>query len=84
MEQILIQVNSDDTSSAIKKFVSQFKDASVEEQVQYDDSYYMETYGISKLVFESRLNTGIAQSILGITKPWNEVKEELLAKISKP
>ena len=84
MEQILIQVNSDDTSSAIKKFVSQFKDASVEEQVQHDDSYYMKTYGINKLAFESRLNTGIAQSILGITKPWNEVKEELLAKINKP
>jgi hypothetical protein len=48
-----------------------------------DDSYFTETYGINKEEFENMLNTGIAQSVLGITKPWSEVKEELLAKITK-
>jgi hypothetical protein len=83
MEQIVIKVESDNTSSAIKNFVSQFSDASIENMAQNDDNYFMETYGINKQEFENRVNTGIAQSVLGITQPWNEVKEELRGKINK-
>lgn len=83
MEQIVIKVSSDRTSSAIKNFVSQFSDASIEDVVPNDEHYFMETYGTNKQEFENRLNTGIAQSVLGITKPWGTVKDELLAKINK-
>lgn len=83
MEQIVIKVKSTDTSLAIKNFVRQFSDASIENVPQNEDNYFMETYGINKQEFEDQLNTGIAQSILGITKPWSEVKEELLGKIKK-
>lgn len=48
-----------------------------------DENYFMETYGLNRQEFENRLNTGIAQTLLGITKPRSEVKEELLAKINK-
>ena len=60
-----------------------FKDATIDEQTENNDAYYLENYGLSKANFESQLNKGIAQSILGITKPWNTVKEELFAKIGK-
>ncbi len=83
MEHIVIKVKSDDTSSAIKDFVSQFSDASIENMPQNEENYLIETYGINKQKFENRLNTGIAQSVLGITKPWSEVKEEFLGKIKK-
>ncbi len=83
MEQIVIKVNSDNTSSAIKNFVSQFSDASIEDVLPNDENYFMETYSLNKQEFENRLNTSIAQTVLGIAKPWNAVKEELLAKINK-
>ena len=82
MEQIVIQVNSDDTSAAIKKFVNQFSDASIEDLMFEDENYFIATYGLNKQEFENKLNQGIAQSVLGISKPWNAVKEELLAKIN--
>lgn len=81
MEQLLIHTHSANTKAAIKEFVNQFKDATIEEQVENSDAYYLENYGLTKASFESQLNKGIAQSILGITKPWNTVKEELLAKM---
>lgn len=83
MEQIVIKVSSDSTSSAIKDFVSQFSDASIEDVMPNDENYFMETYGLNKQEFENRVNTGIAQTVLGITKPWSAVKEELRAKINK-
>lgn len=83
MEQLLIHTNSANTKAAIKEFVNQFKDATIEEQVENTDAYYLENYGLTKANFESQLNKGIAQSILGITKPWNTVKEDLLAKIGR-
>jgi len=82
-QQLLIHANSEETSLAIKEFVSQFNDATIEEQPLNNEAWYMNTYGISKADFENKLNTGIAQSILGMTRPWNEVQEELLAKISR-
>ena len=84
MEEIIIKVSSDTTSSAIKDFVRQFPDAIIENAVRPDDNYFIETYGLNKKEFENNLNLGIAQTILGITKPWHEVKEELLAKVNKP
>jgi hypothetical protein len=81
MEQLVIKVNSDHTSSAIKKFVEQFEDVSIEEQIVHDDDYYLTTYGINKSNFENKLNIGIAQAVLGITRSWEEVKESLLSKI---
>lgn len=83
MEQIVIKVNSDSTSSAIKNFVSQFSDASIEDVIPNDENYFIETYGLNRKEFENGLNTGIAQAVLGITKPWSAVKEELLATINK-
>ena len=83
MEQIVIQVNSDETSMAIKNFVTQFSDASIEDLMSDDENYFIDTYGLNKQEFENKLNQGIAQSVLGLTKPWNAVKEELLAKINK-
>lgn len=83
MEKILISVGSDDTSSAIKKFVSQFKDATIQAKESDNNEYYLNTYGINKTEFENQLNIGIAQSILGIKKPWNEIKRQLLSKIVK-
>ena len=81
MEQLLITVNSKDTSAAIKNFISQFTDASCEEQIPDTDEYYLSTYGINKSSFEEKLNKGIAESILGITRSWADVKGELVAKI---
>ena len=81
MKQLLIEVNSEDTSAAIKEFVSRFSDASVSVQEVHDDSFYIENYGINKTTFEHNLNIGLAQSVLGITKPWDEVKAGLLARI---
>jgi len=69
MEQLLIEVNSEDTSAAIKEFLSRFSDASVSVRKVYDDSFYTENYGINKTTSEQSLNIGLAQSILGITKP---------------
>lgn len=83
MEQIVIKVSSDGTSSAIKKFVSQFSDASIEDPMPNDENYFIENYDLNKQEFENQLNIGIAQSVLGITKPWSAVKEELIAKINK-
>lgn len=83
MEQIIINVDSDSTSSAIKNFVHQFPDATIEEVKPFSDSYYIETYGISKLEFENRLNKGIAESVLDNTKDWAAVKAGLLAKINR-
>lgn len=82
-QQILIKVNSNNTSSAIKEFVSRFDDATIEEQTEDDNEYYLNAYGITKSEFENQLNIGIAQGILGITKSWNEVKQQLFAKIDK-
>ncbi len=82
MEQLLITVDSKDTSDAIKNFVGQFKDASCEEQKPETDEYYLATYGMNKSAFEESLNKGIAESILGITKSWIDVKKELVAKIN--
>jgi hypothetical protein len=82
MEQILITVDSKDTSAAIKNYVSQFEDASVEEQFPATDEYYLHNYGTTKAVFEERLNKGLAQSILGLTKSWDEVKKGLFEKIN--
>jgi len=81
MEQLVIEVNSATTSAAIKEFVSRFNDATLSVQQQHDDAYYQNMYGISKAAFENNLNTGLAQSILGNTKSWDEVKAELVAKI---
>lgn len=83
MEQIVIKVKSDSTSSAIKNFVTQFSDASVEDVIPDNKNYFMENYGINKQEFETRLNEGIAQSVSGITRPWSTIKEELLEKINK-
>ncbi|MBC7587883.1 MAG: hypothetical protein H7178_05920 [Chitinophagaceae bacterium] len=82
MEQLLIQADSAQTANAIKLYASQFEDARIEDQMLNDDNYYQQTYGMDKAAFETNLNKGIAQSILGITKSWNTVKEEMLAKIS--
>ena len=82
MQQLLIQANSKNTADAIKTFVKKFDDATIESESNDEESYYQQTYGISKKTFESRINTGIAKSILGMTKPWSEVKEGLLKKIS--
>jgi|GEM_PF-6094098 len=82
MEQLLIQTNTTQTANAIKQYVSQFKDATIEEQLLNDDNYYQQTYGMDKIAFETKLNKGIAQSVLGMTKSWDTVKEELLAKVS--
>ena len=78
MEQLLIEVNSENTSAAIKEFVSQFTDASISVQETHDEKYYTETYGIDKNTFENNLNIGLAQAVLGKTKPWDEVKAELI------
>lgn len=83
MEQIIINVDLDSTSSAIKNFVHQFPDATIEEVKPFKDSYFLETYGISKLEFENRINKGIAEAVLSNTKDWATVKEELLAKINR-
>jgi hypothetical protein len=83
MEQLLIQTDSVQTAKAIKEYASQFEDATIENQMLNDDNYYQQTYGMDKAAFENKLNIGIAQSVLGMTKPWETVKEELLAKISK-
>lgn len=83
MEQLLIEVNSENTSAAIKEFVSRFADASISVQEVHDDNFYAETYGIDKNTFENNLNIGLAQAVLGQTKPWDEVKAELMARISK-
>lgn len=83
MEQIIINVDSKSTSSAIKNFVHQFSDATIEEVKPVIDSYYIDTYGVSKQEFENRLNKGIAEAVLGNTKDWATVKEELLAKINR-
>jgi len=80
MEQLLIEVDSPGTSEAIKEFVSRFDDATIAAQQAYDDNYYKETYGLDKAAFENRLNIGLAQSVLGMTKSWEEVKAELIAK----
>jgi hypothetical protein len=77
MEQILIEAGSENTAAAIKEFVSRFADASVSVQEVHDDSFCQETSGIDNNTFENNLNIGLAQSVLGITKPWNEVKEAL-------
>ena len=82
MEKFLIKVDSKNNADAIVAFVSQFSDATIETQTLNEDTHYLTTYGMNKAAFESRINTGIAQSILGITKPWDEVKKELLEKIS--
>jgi hypothetical protein len=82
MEQLLIHTNSANTKAAIKEFVNQFKDATIEEQEELNDAYYLKNYGLTKANFESQLNKGIAESILGITKPWETIKQELLAKIA--
>lgn len=82
-QEIIIKVSSNDTSSAIKEFVSRFNDATIEEQTEDDNEYYLNTYGMAKSEFENELNIGIAQSILGITKPWNEVKQQLFSKIDR-
>jgi hypothetical protein len=82
MTQLLVQVDSENTATAIKQFVSQFADASIE-TTQPDDVDYQEIYGIDQTTFNTQLNIGIAQSVLGIAKPWNDVKAALLAKIGK-
>ena len=79
MTQLLVQVDSENTATAIKHFVSQFEDASIK-ATQVADIDYQATYGIDEAAFNAQLNIGIAQSILGISKPWNEVKAALLAK----
>jgi hypothetical protein len=81
MEQLIIQVDSQDTSAAIKQFVSRFEDATIEGLVMNDDDYYQQNYGMKKAAFENELNIGVAQNILGINKPWEEVKTQLLQKI---
>lgn len=46
MEPIVIKVNCDSTSAAIKNFASQFSDASIEDvMMPNDENYFMETYG---------------------------------------
>lgn len=82
MQQLLVQVYSENTATAIKQFVGQFADASIE-NAQADIIDYKATYGIDQANFENQLNIGIAQSLLGITKPWQDVKAMLLAKIDK-
>ena len=52
MEQLLVQVNSETTATAIKKFVGQFEDAIVEEQML--DNNYLQAYGIDKKNFEAK------------------------------
>jgi hypothetical protein len=82
MTQLIVQVDSENTATAIKQFVSQFADASIE-ATQPDDVDYQELYGIDQTTFNTQLNIGIAQSVLGVSKPWHEVKAALLAKIGK-
>jgi len=36
---------------------------------------------MDKDTFENKLNIGIAQSLLGMTRPWDELKAELTARI---
>jgi hypothetical protein len=83
MEQIIITVNSDDTASAIKKFIDRFEDATIEKKDSHDNEYYLNTYGINKAELEKQLNIGIAQSLLGIIKSWDETRQKLLSKIAK-
>ena len=47
------------------------------------DGDYVEIYGMTKATFENKLNIGIAQSILGMTKPWEQIREALFMKIRK-
>jgi len=85
MEQLIIEVGSENTSAAIKEFVGRFADAEISVQVEeHDNTFYQETYGMDKQTFETKLNIGLAQSVLGMTKPWNEVKAELMARIAWP
>lgn len=82
MEQLVIEVNSAGTSEAIRQFVSQFDDASIAVQEEYNEDYCQQTYGMDKAAFENQLNIGLAQSVLGMTKSWDEVKAELYKKIA--
>ncbi len=82
MEQLIIEVSSPGTSAAIKEFVSRFDDAAISVQEEHDDDYYKDLYGVDKMTFENNLNIGLAQTVLGITKNWNDVKAELVAKIT--
>ncbi len=80
--KLFIQVDSKNNADAILAFASQFSDATIETQTLNEDTHYLTTYGMNKAAFESSINIGIAQSILGMTKPWIEVKKEFLEKIS--
>ena len=83
MEQLIIEVGPENTSAAIKEFAGRFADTAISTQDEMRDSdFYEITYGMDKKAFETKLNIGIAQSLFGMTKPWDEVKAELIARIS--
>ncbi len=84
MEQLIIKTTSQETAREIKQFASAFADTVIEEQhSENDDAYFINNYGMNKPDFENELNKGIAQAILGITKPCENVKADLLQKINK-
>ena len=82
MEQLLIKTPSQKAALAIKKFASKFDNTIIDDTLpQVDGNYFINTYGMDNVNFETRLNKGIAESILGLTKPWEQVKVELVKKI---
>jgi len=82
MERLVIKIGSKNTADAIKEFASHFADATIAIQSEiHDNNFYEKNYGMDKKDFEKKLNIGLAQCILGMTRPWNEVKAELIARI---
>jgi hypothetical protein len=82
MEQLIIHIESAETTAAIKSFIQQFDDATITDVVtEQPESYFIENYGMSKSTFDNRLNTGIAEAVLNHTTSWETVKKELMTKI---
>ena len=69
MEQLFTQVNSKNNAFAIVAFVSQFSDVTSQTQTLNKDTCYLTTYGMSKTAFQNRINTEMAEGILGLNKP---------------
>jgi len=59
MTQLLVRVDSENTATAIKQFISQFADASIETK-QPADIDHQALYGIDQATFDAQLNIGIS------------------------
>jgi tRNA splicing endonuclease len=82
MEQLIIHIESAETTAAIKSFIQQFDDATIADvTTEQPEAYFIEKYGLSKSAFENRLNIGIAEALLNNTSNWDAVKKELMTKI---